>query len=85
MIIGAVSGEEGASVLKVLAFCLALQRPVAGLEEPVREEDAPVGSGEGVVLPLGQVVVIVKPLVHLRARERRVRLEQHIAQLQFAG
>ena len=48
---------------------------IARLEEPSTEKDAPVGSGERVVLPFGQVVFIIKPLVHLRARERRVRLE----------
>lgn len=81
IVVGAVGGEQGAGVLEVLALCFTLQRPVARLEKPVCEKDAPVGSGERVVLPFGQVVFIIKPLVHLRARQRRVRLEQHTAQL----
>lgn len=81
VVVRTVGGEEGAGVLEVLALCFTLQRPVARLEKPVCEKDAPVGSGERVVLPFGQVVFIIKPLVHLRARQRRVRLEQHTAQL----
>ena len=42
VVVGAVSGEEGAGVLKVLALRVALQRLVARLEEPGRDKDAPV-------------------------------------------
>ena len=37
-------------MLKVLALRLTLQRLVARLEEPVRQEDTPIGSCERVVL-----------------------------------
>ena len=54
-------------MLKLLSLCVTFQRLVARLEEPVREQEAPVRSCEGVVFPLGEVIVIVEPLVHLRA------------------
>ena len=44
VVVSAVGGEEGAGMLEVLALRVALQRLVARLEEPVSEENAPVGS-----------------------------------------
>ena len=54
-------------MLEVLSFCVTFQRLVARLEEPGREQDAPVRSWEGIVFPLAEVIVIVEPLIHLRA------------------
>ena len=41
-------------MLEVFALCVALERRLHRLVVPVGEEDAPVGRGEGVVLPLGR-------------------------------
>ena len=49
IVIRAVSGEEGTCVLEVLHLGLALQRFLARIVVPVREEDAPVGCCERVV------------------------------------
>ena len=40
VVVGAVGGEQSASVLKVLAFCLTLQHLLASFVKPVGEEDA---------------------------------------------
>ena len=57
-------------MLEVLALRVALQSRVARLVEPGRKEDAPVRSCEGVVLPLGQVVIVIEPFIHLRQGSR---------------
>ena len=49
-------------MLEVLALCLALHGLVESLQIQSGEKDAPVTGREGVVLPLGEVLVIVEPL-----------------------
>ena len=68
VVVGAVRREQRARVLEVLALRLALQRLLARLVVPGAQEDAPVGGGEGVLLPLegaggGRVVTVSKPLL----------------------
>ena len=50
IVVRAVGGEEGTCVLEVLHLGLALQRLLARLVVPVREEDAPVRRGEALRL-----------------------------------
>ena len=64
VVVGAVCGEKRARVLEVFELGVTLQRTHRGCVVPVGEKHPAIGRGEPVLLPLGQVVIVIQPLIH---------------------
>ena len=52
-------------MFEIFALGITFERLLDCLEVPIGQENAPIRCGQGVVLPLSEVVVVVEPLVHL--------------------
>ena len=55
-------------MLEILHFRITLQSTQCGFVEPAAQKDSPIGRSETVLLPLGEVVIIIHPLIHLLAQ-----------------
>ena len=66
IVIAAVRGQQRPRVLEVLALGgVALERPRHSREIPIAEKNAAIGRRQQVLLPLGEILLGVHPLVHL--------------------
>ena len=63
-VVGAICSKQAPCVLEVLHLCIALERRSNSLVVPRAQQDATIGCGQLVILPLLQVVVVVQPLIH---------------------
>ena len=52
-------------MFEILTFSVTFECLLPCPDKPVGEQDAPVGRGQRVVLPLGEVIVVVEPLIQL--------------------